>query len=136
MSKRKIIVSIIGIAAIIAIYFGVKGIKSYMDLKTYQKQVNDIVISEVDLTKVPDGTYEGSTETLWVAAEVKVTVKDHKITKIDLVKHKYDRGKPAEVLVDKVVEDQKVKVDTVSGATVSSKVILKSIEKALESAGK
>ncbi|WP_238882753.1 FMN-binding protein [Clostridium sp. YIM B02551] len=136
MSKRKIIVSIIGIAAIIGIYFGVKGIKSYMDLKTYQKQVNDIIISEVDLTKVPDGTYEGSTETLWVAAEVKVTVKSHKITKIDLVKHKYDRGKPAEVLVDKVVEDQKVKIDTVSGATVSSKVILKSIENALESASK
>jgi Uncharacterized protein conserved in bacteria len=136
MSKRKIIVSIIGIVAIIAVYFGVKGIKSYMDLKKYQKQVNDIVISDVDLTKVPDGTYEGSTETLWVAADVKVTVKDHKITKIDLVKHKYERGKPAEVLVDKVVEDQKVKVDTVSGATVSSKVILKSIENALESASK
>ena len=40
-------------------------------------------------------------------------------------------GNKAETIVDDVVDKQTLDVDTVSGATVSSKVILKSIENAL-----
>jgi len=44
------------------------------------------------------------------------------------------KGKPAEAIVDSVVAAQSLQVDIVSGATLSSKCILKAIEVALESA--
>ena len=67
------------------------------------------------------------------AAKVSVTVKDNKITDITLLNHKNERGKPAEVIPEKVLKAQSLQVDTISGATNSSKVILKAIENALMS---
>jgi uncharacterized protein with FMN-binding domain len=63
-----------------------------------------------------------------------VTINNHKITGIELVKHNHGQGAPAEVITGKVVEAQTLEVDIVSGATYSSKVILKAIENALKSA--
>ncbi len=65
-----------------------------------------------------------------------MTVKNHQITEIELVKHKSGRGAPAEIIPSKVVEAQTLQVDAVSGATYSSKVILKAIENALNNANK
>lgn len=134
MKKKQVRTFFILFAAIVGICLGVTGIKTYIDLKTYQKQVGAITISNVDVSKVTDGTYTGSCEVLWVAAEVKVTVRNHKIEEIELVKHKNGRGAPAEIIPDKVIEAQSLQVDMVSGATSSSKVILKAIENALNSA--
>ncbi len=50
---------------------------------------------------------------------------------IDILEHKNGRGKPAEIVVDRMVEEQKIDVDAVSGATNSSIVIKKSVENAL-----
>ena len=63
---------------------------------------------------------------------MKVTVKNHAITDIDLLKHQNGQGKPAEVITERVLAAQSLKVDTVSGATMSSKVILLAIEDALK----
>jgi uncharacterized protein with FMN-binding domain len=136
MKKKRLLVLVVLVVVIIGGYFGVRGINAYADLKTYQKQVADITISNVDISKIADGTYNGSYEVLWVAAEVRVTVKNHKIEAIDLVKHKNGRGTSAEIIPSKVVEAQSLEVDIVSGATSSSKVILKAIENALESVQK
>jgi uncharacterized protein with FMN-binding domain len=64
-----------------------------------------------------------------------VTVKNHTIKKIELLKHKNGQGQGAEIIPDKVMEVQSLKVDSVSGATYSSKVILKAIQDALLKAG-
>jgi len=131
MKKKQVKTILITLLVILCVVFGITGIKSYIDMKTYQKQVEDITISEVDLSKVAEGVYSGSYEVLWVAAEVRVTVEDHRIKSIELLKHKNGKGASAEVIPDKVVEAQSLKVDVVSGATSSSKVILKAIENAL-----
>lgn len=68
-----------------------------------------------------------------VAADVSATVRNHKITDIKILRHKNERGQRAEVIPQRVLAAQSLKVDTVSGATNSSKVILKAIENALES---
>jgi uncharacterized protein with FMN-binding domain len=134
MKKKQLITLAVLVVVIVGSYYGVTGIKSFIDLKAYQKQVEEITISNVNLSKVEDGTYTGSYEVLWVAAEVKVNVKNHKIEGIELVKHKNDRGASAEIIPSKVVVAQSLAVDIVSGATSSSKVILKAIENALNSA--
>jgi len=91
-------------------------------------------ISNVDLAKVPNGVYIGDFASFPVAAEVAVTVQNHVITSIELLRHTTGKGQAAEVIPSRVVETQSLKQDAVSGATYSSQVILKAIEVALESA--
>jgi uncharacterized protein with FMN-binding domain len=95
------------------------------------KKLPSLEIHDVNLNNIADGAYLGSYKVSPVSAEVRVTVEKHKITKVELLKHETGKGKPAEVLTDRVVQTQSLKLDTVSGATYSSKVILKAIENAL-----
>ncbi len=132
---KKVVAIIVIIGIVLAGFFGYRGVRYYIDLKKYQQQIEEIKIENVDLKSVPDGMYIGKAEVLWIAAEVKVIVQDHKIVHIDLIKHKNERGANAEVIPEKVVETQSLQIDSVSGATNSSKVILKAIENALENTG-
>lgn len=128
---KKVLITILTAVLVIS---GIIGVRYLTSVNDYKKQVANMNISNIDLSKIPDGTYAGSYGVTFVEAEVKVTVKDHKITGIDIVKHKNGKGAPAEVITDRVVKAQSLDVDTVTGATSSSKVILKSIENALNSA--
>lgn len=108
------------------------GIRYLISVNQYKKIVQNIKISNTDISKVTDGEYLGSCDALFIKASVKVTVFNHNISKIDLIEHKNGRGKNAEVIPEKVIKAQSLSVDTVTGATNSSKVILKAIENALE----
>ena len=93
----------------------------------------DINIQIADATGVFDGTYVGSYEIKSVKVSVQITVEDEIITDITILEHQNGLGGKAESIIDQVIENQSLKVDTVSGATASSKTILKAIENALES---
>jgi uncharacterized protein with FMN-binding domain len=99
------------------------------------KQLAYSEISDVNLASAKDGDYIGSYSAFPVSVEVKVTIKNHAIKEIELLKHNNGQGQGAKVIPDKVVEAQSLKVDGVSGATYSSKVILKAIQDALLKAG-
>ncbi len=88
-------------------------------------------IQEVDLTVLSDGFYTGTYSVFPIDVVVSVEVKAQKIVNITLDKHVNGQGKPAEVIIDSVISQQSLDVDTISGATYSSKVILIAIEKAL-----
>ena len=47
------------------------------------------------------------------------------------MEHRHERGKAAEKVIEKIIEEQKIDVDAVSGATNSSTVIKKAVENAL-----
>lgn len=127
---KKIMIAICCIGVLSAVGY----LYSYIsDLNNYKSTVAGLKIAEIDLSKVSDGTYRGGCDANFVAAEVSVTVKDHKITDIQLIKHKTERGQIAEVIPAKVISAQSLHVDTISGATNSSKVILKAIETAVNS---
>jgi len=88
-----------------------------------------------DLTLLPDGTYHGIYDLSGTPVKVilDVTIQDHKITNINIVKHFCSSvGKKAESIIDRVIEKQNLEVDVVSGATGSSMSILKAIENALQ----
>ena len=91
-------------------------------------------VRDIDISELADGVYTGSYSMFPVSAKVKVTVKGQRITGIELLEHDNGRGAPAEVIPGRVVEAQSLDVEAVSGATYSSKVILKAIENALEGA--
>ncbi len=98
------------------------------------EELSDIPLDNVDLSVVPDGIYAGSYNAFPIAVEVEVTVRDNKITAINLIKHRNGQGKSAEAIPEMVVDAQSLKVDAISGATYSSKVILLAIRDALMSA--
>jgi uncharacterized protein with FMN-binding domain len=131
MKKNKKVLFIV-LAAILVIG-GAFAAKYFSDLSSYRQAVEEITIGEIDLLTIPDGTYTGSAEAVWVGATVEVTVKDHRIADIKL-DHRHGQGEAAEVITDHVLEAQSLQVDIISGVTSSSKVILKAIENALLSA--
>ena len=130
--KKKYAVFLIIAIVVVGIITAVIGIMSHMDKS--MKQLAEVTILDVDLKQLRDGSYTGSYKADLVSAEVKVTVNNQKITEIELLEHNHGKGTPAEVIPDKVIEAQSLDVDTISGATYSSKVILKAIENALNSA--
>ena len=126
--KKTWIIILLCIISVIGISIGTKYL---LDVKKYKNEVADIQIKDIDMSKIPDGKYTGECDVNFIDAKVVVEVKNKKIINITIVKHKNGRGKPAEKVVDEVKEKNSLQVDAVSGATNSSKVILKAIENAL-----
>lgn len=99
-----------------------------------QNKLNKLVempISNVALETIDDGIYEGNYNVFPVTVKLNVTVKGHEITEILILEHINGQGGKAEAIADQVIEKQSLQVDIVSGATYSSKVILKALENAL-----
>jgi uncharacterized protein with FMN-binding domain len=92
-----------------------------------------LVVNEVNPSTLSDGVYNGKYEGGRWTNEVVVTVKDHKITKIDLVKDVlFSKPDVTRDIFDKVIGKQNTAVDVISSSTVTSKAYLKAIENALK----
>jgi uncharacterized protein with FMN-binding domain len=94
--------------------------------------LDEIVISNPDLNQVADGTHRGESKVGPVRVTLDVIVQRGVIQNIDLIKHFNGRGEKAEAIIPRIVEAQSLEVDVVSGATASSKAILKAVETALK----
>jgi len=98
------------------------------------KSVRALAIESVDLSKVPDGTYEGSYAYGSFSYVVSVHVDNGRIVAIDILKNRAtNHAIMAEGVVSRVLSEQKTDVDAVTGATTTSKALLKAIENALTS---
>ena len=92
----------------------------------------NLAINPVDLTAIEDGTYAGVYQAGRWSNEVAVSVADHQIANIAVVKTvTIDDPEMTSTIINNVIINQSTTVDTVSGATVTSKAYLKSIENAL-----
>ncbi|ETJ98837.1 FMN-binding domain protein [Eubacterium nodatum ATCC 33099] len=86
-----------------------------------------------------DGSYEGSAKGFGGNVVVKVTVKNDKIEKIDLVDASKEDGSylaSAKGVIKSILDKQSTDVDTVSGATFTSTGIINAVISALEKAAK
>ena len=100
--------------------------------KGMEKAKNELIlIEDPDLSKVDDGIYKGKYDTMLVKAEVEVSVVNHKIVSILIIKHENGKGKPAETIVDTIIKDNSTDVELVAGATMSSLVIRAAVIDAL-----
>lgn len=105
---------------------------SYLNrVSDYKNEVNTLEIGDVDFSRVADGVYVGDCDVDFIYAKVQVTVENGKATEIQILEHRNERGAPAETIIDAVLQEQSLSVDTVSGATNSSRVILKAVENAV-----
>lgn len=84
--------------------------------------------------KWKDGTYTGAAEGMHGDVELSVTISAGKITKIDVISQAETKGvsdAAFEQVPGKIIEKQGIEVDTVAGATISSKAIIGAVEEAL-----
>lgn len=93
----------------------------------------NIPVNDINFPSIKTGKYIGTAHwSQFVRVEVSVMVEQPRVTDIKILKHNCGLGKKAEKIIDKVINSQSLNVDAVSGATVSSKVILKAVEDALK----
>jgi len=88
-----------------------------------------------DLALKADGTYRGNYDLSGTPVNVTldVTIQNHIIANIKIVEHFCSPiGKKAEKIIDRIIEAQNLDVDVISGATASSKSIIKAVENALQ----
>lgn len=128
---KKLIIAVISVVLLIS-----AGVYVFYILPNNREleAVRKMPIEDVDLGKVKDGTYNGAYVYGSHTYEVQVRVGDHRIEKIDVVSNRdTSHAKKAEGVIDRVLEKQVVNVDVVSGATTTSKALLKAIENAVKS---
>ena len=100
---------------------------------------NSTKLSEIqallpDMQYKPDGTYRGTYDLSGTPVKVTldVTVQRGTISSINIIEHFCSPiGKKAEKIVERIIEEQSLSIDAISGATASSKAILKAVEDAL-----
>jgi len=120
----------IAVILLCIVFIGVVGFETWSEkLVQEAMELEDVAI---DLSKVEDGTYEGHSELGPVIVDVKVTVKKGKIAEIEIVNHQNGLGQSANVIVDEMVDKNTYDVDAVSGATVSSEIIMNAVNNALQ----
>ena len=89
-------------------------------------------IKPVDLSAVPNGDYGGKAGAFLCSADLTVTVRDHQMTDIKINREVNGGGKyRAEEIYQRMIEAQSPLVDTVSGATLTSKTVMVAVYKAL-----
>ena len=129
ISEKKIISVIILLFSLIGLICGAVYLKNVAD---YKRAIGETTFDEIDIADVSDGTYIGEYDVNFIYAKVEVTVEDWEIVSINILEHRHERGKAAETVIEKIIEEQKIDVDAVSGATNSSTVIKKAVENALK----
>ena len=130
ISKKKTVLFVIMFLFLAGFVLGILYLKSVAD---YRQAVRETTFEDINISDIPDGVYVGEYDVDFIYAKVEVTVQNGEITNINILEHRHERGKTAEVITDSIVDEQKIDVDAISGATNSSTVIKKAVENALKS---
>jgi len=123
------------ITLIIVGALGIAGAVGWSKLDAEHKEAASLPLNRVDFARLKDGTYTGRYEGgmyKWRVNETRVTVTGGKVTDIKLINGVEKRdGDSMEMLYDRVIKEQTLQVDTISGATLTSKAFLQGVENAL-----
>ncbi len=124
------------IALIVVVVLGIAGSIGWSKLSKEHQEARSLPLNAVDFNKLNDGTYRGAYAGgmyKWRANECQVTVANGKVTGIQLT-GSVDPGAENtghQTLYDRVIQAQSLQVDTISGATLTSKAYLQAVENAL-----
>jgi len=111
-----------------------KGIKEAVNKALSQAEINNSSVANKQ-EKYKDGTYTGIGQGKSPELKVVVTVKDSKIASVEIVSNNETKGREAlDVVPKEIIEKQSTDVDTVSGATMTSKGIMMAVNDALSQA--
>lgn len=89
-------------------------------------------IRDVDLTNLADGIYVGEFSEFLVSVKATVTLTSHRITEVKISRQRCGKGYEASDTLNRIMKAQTPKVDSVTGATASSKAIMAAVQNALK----
>lgn len=131
--KRRWIAAVAVVGALV-----VSGLIGYSFLESEHAEAKNLPISEINFSGLRSGTYQGGYAGgmyQWRANRVQVTVDAGRVVDIKLLNSPEASGKfEYGALYGEVIHAQSLKVDTVSGSTLTTKAFLKAIENALSKA--
>lgn len=126
------LIALIGLVVLL----GTAGGIGWSKITKEHNEAKSLPLNAVDFNKLADGVYHGSYAGgmyKWRVNECDVTVENGRVTGIQRIMSN-DPGSenaPAEALYDRVIQAQSLQVDTISGATLTSKAYLQAVENAL-----
>lgn len=124
------------IALVIVVVLVVAGGIGWSYVSKEHKEARSLPLNKVDFNKLNDGKYHGSYAGgmyKWRANECDVTVTGGKVADIQL-SGTIDPGADNtdnKMLYSRVISQQSLQIDTISGATLTSKAYLQAVENAL-----
>ncbi|MDY6969130.1 MAG: FMN-binding protein [Spirochaetota bacterium] len=99
-------------------------------------KITPVIGRKVDTRSLVDGIYQGYYKKWPNNSLVKVTIKNSRIEKVEVVDYfaSWIGKKAVDLIPKRIVEKQSTDVDAVTGATNSSRVIMNAVQKAVEKA--
>ena len=98
-----------------------------------QEEILNYEIGEIDLSEVSDGVYVGSFDQGRWKNQVEVTVENHEIIDIKVIKTvRFERKEITQEVILQVINQQSLDVDIEAGTTITVNAYLISIRKALD----
>jgi uncharacterized protein with FMN-binding domain len=134
---------------VILVILGVLVVGAFVVMMVFEpgrREAMSVTVGAVDFSKLTDGVYEGQyqgTKDHLRDAKVAVTVASGQVEKISVIggamanekqSAEIRNGQSLDTLFQRVIDAGSLQVDTISGATITSKVHLKAVENALEQA--
>lgn len=117
---------------VLIVVLGVGTLLLFQKVQKASQQINQLVYEDIDMNNMQDGIYDGQVETELIKVYVQVEVKDHQIKSIDILQHDNGFGDKANDIVNQMIKENDYRVDTISGATLSSQVIQSAVSQALK----
>ncbi len=133
MNIGTIVLAILGVLVLTG---GIAGGIGWSRLMKEHREARSLPLNAVDFKKLKDGKYHGAYAGgmyKWRANECDVTVSSGKVADIQLAGavDPGSKNSPPQMLYDRVIKAQSLQVDTLSGATLTSKAYLQAVENAL-----
>jgi uncharacterized protein with FMN-binding domain len=123
--NRKIVLSI---GIISGLLIGASAISQYLQLSHYR----NLPINELSLDDIEDGYYTGRVDYSF-KYEVRVLIENKSIKKVEIVRNRDNHyAILATGITQKIIREQKIDIDAVTGATTTSKIFLKALEQAVK----
>ena len=123
--NRKVVVGVAGSTAVILVAFLVM---NSLTLQRYRK----MEIANSELAAIEDGTYYGEATIGGFTYKVEVKVLHHWIENIKIIQNRKNAyARYAEWVIPRIIEAQNANVDAITGATTTSKCLMKAVENAL-----
>ncbi len=124
------------VALVIVAGLAIVGWVNWSKLEREHQEARSLPLDRVDFNNLKDGVYHGHYEGgmyRWRRNDCEVTVASGKVADIKMVTSN-DPGMEnmdPKMLYERVIKEQSLQVDTISGATLTSKAYLQAVENAL-----
>lgn len=125
--KRKVVLAVVVPLVVIMIAF------LGLNLLTLQK-FRRIEIQDIYVSTLKDGTYSGETTIGGFTYKVEASIREQRIVDLKIIANRKSAyARFAEGVIPRIIEAQNANVDTITGATTTSKALLKAVENAFQS---